>query len=208
MPTYALGSQILISGRCLGPADGVGSHGDQIRDVVLDVVLMKAHNELHIFAEPFAIAAGTDDCVFAEHAKGTGNNEHVVAFIFGEAVGEEGSQVFDDLDLFDHCFWYMGLDNDAALHLAAVGDADDAADSDGFGATSKMAGDVFEGFGFEHAVGVDAADEWKAAEINSGVEGVGFAAVFFVNKDDFMAIQIGVDVTDGFAGQGLGKSQG
>ena len=135
-----------------------------------------------------------------EQSERSRNDHQAIDRRQGNPPGQKGSQVLDHLERSEVRLRQPDLDDAPVIDLAAVGEANDAADGDGIGVFDERQDHAGEGMLLEHRVSVDHAHQRESGGVEGGVDGVGFAAILLVDGRQVLARNRAVDAAHGLGG--------
>ena len=186
----------MLSGH-LGPAHRIGHEHQAVRLLAIAHDAMHADAQLHVLADRLVLeAAGVEHVLAAIDAERAGDDQQRAHRRVGDAAGQERAQVFDHLEARHPVAGHAHLGDATAFDLAAVDDADDAADAERVGRLEERQHGLAQRVRLEQRIGVDQADERIARRVDAGVERVGPAAVLLVDHHELGVGQRAVDAAD------------
>ncbi len=173
------------------------------------MITVQPHHQLHVLADRIgAIAADRHHPLAIEQAEGAGDDQHGIERRPAEAAEQKGAQVLDDLEARQPVAWQPGLDQEAATHLRAIGDAHRAARGNGALVLEEGLDHAQQAVALQDGVGVDATEQAVARGIDTGIQRIGLAAVGLV---DYAQVGVAARAIDGLhrlVGDGLAQRLG
>jgi hypothetical protein len=185
LPTGPLVVEAVEFSGCFGPADNIGHEVDPVVALLIAHVAVHADHQFEVLAHGIvAISPHFDERGAAEQAERARDEHQRVHMRIGDAVHQEGAQIFHHLEAGDHGVGNADLLQRTAANGAAIGYADGPADRDqppvviheGLGCAQQPVG-------FDDRIGVDDAHQRRARKADPGVCGIGLAAVLLVHDE-------------------------
>ena len=186
----------MLSGH-LGPAHRIGHEHQPVRLLAVAHDPVHPDAQLHVLADRLVLqAAGVEHLLPAVEPERARDDQERAHRRVRDAAGEERAQVLDHLEARHPVARHAHLGDPPAFDLAAVDDADDAADAERVGRLEERQHRLAQRVGLEERIGVDEADERIARRVDAGVERVGAAAVLLVDHHELGVRQRAVDGAD------------
>ena len=202
LPADALGAQAPQILGNLGPAYGVQSHGNGIRTAGIQHVVVQAQGEFGIFADGRGVTADFQYSGPVKHAESAGHDQQAVHGFPAEAARQESSQIFHYLHQFQRCAGQLYSADRTAIHGPYH-----TPYRNGVFPAGKQTGHLADGVRFQQTVSVHTADQWVVCRVQSGVQGISFAAVELVQYDQACFGASPVGALQGLTGQRCQRRQ-